>query len=566
VSSAIERFVRESGRGSPPLAPIVIARPRPNPVRERLSIPAPRIPSFVAARQGQPAPAPAPGSTLEPAPAGRRPGAGEPTPIPPSPLASIPKVSAPTAPGDVPFPINLATALKLSDARPLIVAAAQAKVWVAEAALTQAKVLWLPDVNVGADYVRHDGGGPDFNKGILTTPSVNFFYAGAGLSGFIYLTDAIYQPLAARQILDSRHWDTQTAKNDALLETADAYFMVHQYRGMYAGMLYCVDRARYVVERVAGLSQDLAPAYEVDRARNMLADLEQDAANARQEWRVQSARLTKVLRLDPRVVVEPLEHDHLQISLIDPARGLNDLTSVALANRPDIASRRALIKAAEIGVRQEKARPFIPILLLNGYQTPGGMLLQAGIFGIGPNGNLNQWSGRDDFSVQFVWQLEFMGIGNLARIKKQRGEESQAIVDLYRTQDKVAEEVKQAHARLVSAAARVGQAERSLRTGLNAFNGSFEGLQQTSRFGDVLVLISRPQEAIYAIQLLKQDFEEYFKTVADYNRAQFSLFHALGYPAYEISEMRSPGEVLSVPTARPRFLPPVGTGPPPAAR
>ena len=90
---------------------------------------------------------------------------------------------APMTPNDLRFPINLAAALKLSDARPLIVAAAQARVWVAEAELTQAKVLWIPTLNIGFDYIRHDGGGPDFNKGILTTPSTNFFYAGAGLTG-----------------------------------------------------------------------------------------------------------------------------------------------------------------------------------------------------------------------------------------------------------------------------------------------------------------------------------------------------------------------------------------------
>ena len=84
---------------------------------------------------------------------------------------------APLEPTDLRFPINLATALRLSDARPLMVAAAQASVWVAEAQLTRAKVLWVPQLNVGADYLRHDGGGPDFNKGLLTAPSVNFLYA-----------------------------------------------------------------------------------------------------------------------------------------------------------------------------------------------------------------------------------------------------------------------------------------------------------------------------------------------------------------------------------------------------
>ena len=139
--------------------------------------------------------------------------------------------------------------------------------------------------------------------------------------------------------------------------------------------------------------------------------------------------------------------------------------------------------------------------MLNGFQTPLEML-QAGIFGFGPNSSLNQWTGRDDFSIQPLWQLQNLGFGNLALIKRQRGKESLAIIDLFKTQDMVAEDVTRALRGVQSAAARVFQADRALRTGIITFNGNFEGLEQTSRFGDVLVLISRPQEAVYALQLL----------------------------------------------------------------
>ncbi len=247
---------------------------------------------------------------------------------------------APTMPNDLRFPINLATALRLSDARPLVVAAAQASVWVAEAELTHAKVLWVPTLNIGFDYVRHDGGGPDFNKGIMTAPSVNFFYAGAGLTGNglignIPTADAIFEPLVARQVLNSRQWDVQTSKNDVLLQTANAYFAVHQARGTYAGNLYTVERGRDLVRRIEQLSGELVTKVEIERARNFLADLEQLAATSRQEWRVQSANLTQVLRLDPRAVVEPLEHDHAQITLIDPGQTLDELMPIALTNRPE---------------------------------------------------------------------------------------------------------------------------------------------------------------------------------------------------------------------------------------
>ncbi len=264
-------------------------------------------------------------------------------------------------------------------------------------------------------------------------------------------------------------------------------------------------------------------------------------------------------------MVEPLEHDHLQITLVNPGRPLEELMSVALTNRPELASRQALVKAAEIAIRREKGRMLLPNVVLNGFQTPYE-LLQAGIFGFGANTSMNQWTGRDDFSFQPLWQLQNVGLGNLALIKRQRGMESQAIIELFKIQDLVAADVTRALARVQSAAFRVIYADRALRTGIITLNGNFEGLKEIQRFGDVLVLINRPQEAVYALQLLNVAFDEYFTTVAEYNRAQFELFHAMGYPAQEVSSLRTPGDILPVNTARPTFLPPVGHGPPPATR
>jgi outer membrane protein TolC len=472
---------------------------------------------------------------------------------------------APLEPNDLRFPINLATALRLSAARPLIVAAAQASVWVAEAQLTRARVLAVPSFMLGADFIRHDGGGPDINKGIMTVNSTNFFYGGAGLWEFVSLTDAYFEPLAARQVLNSRQWDIQTAKNNALQMTADAYFKVHQYRGMYAGALYAVEKGHDLVERIAQLSRELVPKVEVDRARNMVADLEQQATSAREAWRVHSADLTQILRLDPRAVVVPMEHDQLQITLIDPAMSLRDLTRIAVTNRPEIASRRALIQAAEARVGREKWRPVLPLVLVNGFQS-AGMYYNIGIFGLGPNSSLNQFIGRDDVSLQLVWQFDAFGIGNLARVKQQRGEESNAIIELFNAQDAIAKEVTAAQAHAQSAAARVSQAQRALRTGIITFNGHLEGLAQTTRLENTLVMVYRPQEAVYSLELLKIAIDEYFTTVNDYNRAQFELFHALGYPAREVANRRPPGEVRPVETERPAYLPRVGNGPPPATR
>jgi hypothetical protein len=260
-----------------------------------------------------------------------------------------------------------------------------------------------------------------------------------------------------------------------------------------------------------------------------------------------------------------MEHDHLQVTIVDPARQLDEMMVVALNNRPELASHQAMVQQALALLRQEKVRPLTPSLLINGFQTPNEML-QAGIFGLGPNSSMNQWTGRADLSYQPLWQLEAFGIGNLARIKGARGMQSMAIIDFLKTQDAVAADVTRAQARLQSATARVTQADRALRTAIITFNGNFEGLRQTTRFGDVLVLVNRPQEAVFALQLMKLAFDEYFTTVAEYNRSQFQMFYALGYPAQEITVRRPPGGIMPVELARPGYLPPVGEGPPPATR
>ena len=275
--------------------------PVPRPFRAEQGQEAPTAPSSPS-RPGQASPVP---RDVEPAPGPvvAQPGpGGQPTPTTAPPrLAPLPGLdetfklkAAPVESTDLPLPINLATALRLSDARPLIVAATQASVWMAEAELTRAKVLWVPQLNIGFDYLRHDGGGPDFNKGIMTAPSVNFFYGGAGLIQNVAVTDVIYQPIVARQELNARQAEIQTAKNDAMMQTADAYFMVHQFRGMYAGALYAIERGHDLIVRIEQLSKELVPRVEVDRARNFVADLEQQATSAREMWRVHSADLTQV--------------------------------------------------------------------------------------------------------------------------------------------------------------------------------------------------------------------------------------------------------------------------------
>src|SRR5205807_1006095 len=118
-----------------------------------------------------------------------------------------------------------------------------------------------------------------------------------------------------------------------------------------AGTLDSVARARELARRVGALGKGLAPAIEVERVRAALADLEQQAATARQDWQTSSATLTRVLRLDPAAVVVPLEPPHLQATVIPPKETVDALIEVGLTSRPELASQQAVVQATLIRLR-----------------------------------------------------------------------------------------------------------------------------------------------------------------------------------------------------------------------
>ena len=105
--------------------------------------------------------------------------------------------------------------------------------------------------------------------------------------------------------------------------------------------------------------------------------------------------------------------------------------------------------------------------------------------------------------------------------------EQKALIALFDTQDQIAQEVVQRHARLEAATAQVAEAEQEVKESLISFGGNLRGLGEPRGVGDSLQLIIRPQEAVASLQQLNQAYEDYFRTVTAYNQAEFQLYHAL---------------------------------------
>jgi outer membrane protein TolC len=451
----------------------------------------------------------------------------------------------------------LPTALQLAGVRPIDIAVAAQRTQIAAAELERANLFWLPNLYLGVDYQRHDGQIQETPGRVFTT-SRSAVLLGAGPVLSFAVTDAIYGPLAARQVLRAARANEQTAANDTMLAVAEAYFTVQQARGDLAGALDAVGRAEDLVRRIEQLAGGLVPQagglisqVEINRARAELARRQEAAELARERWETASAELTRLLRLAPSALVNPVEPPQLDVTLIDLGRPVDELIPIGLTSRPELASQQALVQATLARLRQERVRPLVPSVILRPATTSPSNLLAGGYFGGGLNSNLSNFDARSDFDMQLVWELQNLGFGNRALVNQRRGEHEVAILELFRTQDRVAAEVAQAYAQAKRAARRVRQAEAGVREAVESANKNVAGVTQPRLAGGAIVLVIRPQEAVAAVQALAQGYTDYFGAVADYNRAQFRLYRALGQPAQYVVQ------VQQVPTiAAPATLPP----------
>jgi outer membrane protein TolC len=465
------------------------------------------------------------------------------------------------------LPIDLATALQLSGSRPIDVQLAQEGVRGATASLLQARALWLPSITIGGDYYRHDGDIQDSSGAIVNDSHSSLMFglgSGIGTSAVLSPNDAIFASLAARQTLNARRSEVQAATNDSMLAVTNAYFSVQQARGELAAAQDSTRRTEEIVRRVKSLAAGLIPELEIVRAEAELARRQETEVFARENWQVAGTELARILRLDASAQLEPVEPPQLNITLVEPDRPIDELITIGLSNRPELAADQALVQAALARLKQEKLRPFIPSILLRGDSTSVGGTLGAGVFAGGNNSDLSSTAGRSDWDLQVLWQLDNLGVGNVARTRVRDSEHRAAILELFRQQDRVAAEVSRAYAQARQAARRATISERQVRLAVDSYNKNLVGLGQIHRSGELVQTIVRPQEAIAAIQSLAQAYADYFRAVADSNRAQFRLYRAMGQPAQTLQQ-RTMTSAPEVPPVPPPAAPPAAPPPPPGA-
>jgi outer membrane protein TolC len=470
--------------------------------------------------------------------------------------------------------ITLLDALRVASLANLDIAQAREVVELARAGRLRANSQILPNLNLGSTYVTHQGQIQRTEGNVINVNRQSLF-DGGGPQLVMGLSDALFLPGVASNVLLATQAGARRVTNDTLLTVADAYFAVLRARRRVARIDETLDNllseqpseVRDNSKGLLRLLQDFAKAgaasdAEVARAQVEIARRRDEEAAALQELRQATAELARLLRQDPTVLLWPLEDFRVPVDLPGEAwfgRDVEELVTVALENRPEVVEDRALVRSTLARWRAAKWRPALPNVVVN---------LSYGDFGGGPpvigrdrfnaiilgaSGSISNYAPRTDFDVSLVWRLQNFGVGNLAEMKETRTLHEQARIRQLANQDRIITQVVQAREAVQQTLERV----RATRSGLFNDKGQPDGPAYRSlrlNFVNVKRAPGRPLEALDSVRGLSDLLEAYGQAVTDYERARFRLLVALGMPA----------DALLDPRLMP--LPPVCASPPPAPR
>ena len=361
---------------------------------------------------------------------------------------TIPAPDTIPAPTQGVFALDLSTALRLAERENPTIAVSRAGILEALALQIAAQALLAPSLNAGFNYHAHEGN-LQRSSGQILSLSQQALYVGGGAKTVAAetvgipavniaspLTEALFEPLAARQRVGSTQFHAQATANSVLLEVAQRYLDLLAAEKILEAQRFSESQVHDLVVMTSDYAK-IGERSDAD-ANRAIADwkiLRSHVQEAEGDLAIASARLAQFLNLDPGVRLQPLIGEFAPVSLIDLSSPVEGLIQTALRRRPELGARTADIGYADAKHREERARPFLPTIWMG---------FSGGGFGGGSNiipPFIGNFGGRTDFDVRAYWTVNNLGLGNLALIRNRRAEVNQAIATRSRTINTVRGEV-----------------------------------------------------------------------------------------------------------------------------
>ena len=408
-------------------------------------------------------------------------------------------------------PIDLPTVLRLAGAQNLDVQIARERLNEAQAGRETALEQFIPSLTPGISFHRRDGMAQAVPAGTVSDTHLQSYAPGATVAAQITIGDAIYQSLAAKQLVKASDQAFEAQRQDSALNAAQNYFDLLKAKAIVGVRQEAVDvSSNYQQQLHEAVGAGIA--FKGDELR-VQTQTEHDQIALRQaleQQRIAAVNLAQVLHLDSTVNLVPLDADLVPLRLFPTNAVLDSLVQQALNTRPELKASQALVLASRDAKNGAVYGPLVPSI---------GAQVFAGGLGGGHDGQPNNFGDSEDYLIGVGWRIGPGGLFDFGRIKANRSRLAAAQLGQSKLKDAVIAQVVTAATRVQSLSDQIALAGRNLATA----NETFRLTRERKQYGVGIVL-----EDIQAQQALIQARSDYVTTIAEHDKAQYSLFKATG--------------------------------------
>lgn len=423
--------------------------------------------------------------------------------------------------------IDLASSLGMAGANAWTIQLARQRTVEAHADWRQARALWLPTLQFGVGWNKHDGRIQATDGNVIEASRGSLFVGGGatlgsapvagGSGGPLRLTadlaiaDAYFAPKIASRSWAASKANIMVAQNKAVLDAGVGYINLLEASGQVADAQAAISSANQLLALTQTFEQAGAGAKaDVDRAATERARLARRLADANRLQRTRSAILARRLRLDPRLTLHVVDQVIVPIELSSDITDVDSQIATAMSVRPEIQRQSQLISSLCLAVKKENIDPWLPRL---------AVATSAGNFGGGTGSSLDNQASRSDVDLQAVWELENLGVGVAAKRSRAGSRLAQSRTELADLRDQISADVVQAYENVLNYRTQI----ESSREALELAEASYQRNLQRVRADEGL-----PIELLQAITARASALSDRTEAISNYNRSQLQLLYATG--------------------------------------
>jgi outer membrane protein TolC len=401
--------------------------------------------------------------------------------------------------------VNVESVLKLAGANNLTVKEYQLRYEQALAEQTKAQEWWLPNIYAGTSTHFLTGDAMNTDGKIFTDVTRNNLWAGLGVSAEIDFARGKYDLLAAKQRAKAAGYQSSAERNRAILQALMTYFDMQADQVKYLFLQQLIKQADTLAQQVK-VKVDAGLMYESEylMASSNFSHLKVSMLQAKADWQREGIALASLLNLKNTGGMLSADTALIPLQIVREQTVADYMSNIEkrpeyLGLNEQLKSYYTLRKAAVNGIYKPKLR----------IGTDNG-----------PFGGLGKtFQNTYQFNASLVWTLPLALLTTKGDIKRWDAQIKIQQNQVEQFRNLFVQEVTGANMQLQNSKEQVDVAKAALRTSGEAV---YQGTQR-QKLGT-----ARPFEVFQSEQFYLQTQIDYLNAVANYNKAQYALYVAMG--------------------------------------